>query len=278
MPEIMSRLPQLADDYLLTDEQIESYQRDGHIALRKVADAEEVAAYRPVFAEVVDKCKTETRKLEDRDTYHKAFLQVGNLWEIDEGVRRFVLARRFAKIAAELMGVDGIRLWHDQALFKEAGGGHTPWHQDHYYWPLATDQTITLWMPLVNAPVESGTMIFASGSHREGAIAQMQISDASAEFFRRHVIEREYQLATYDLNAGDATFHSGWTLHKTPGNSLNYVREVMTIIYYADGARVAEPTNEHQPQDLKRWLPGLKPGDLAVTELNPLLYHKNLNP
>ena len=29
-----------------------------------------------------------------------------------------------------LMGVDGVGLYHDQALVKEAGGGHTPWHCD----------------------------------------------------------------------------------------------------------------------------------------------------
>ena len=36
-----------------------------------------------------------------------------------------------------------VRLYHDQALFKEAGGGITPWHQDQHYWPLDTDRTIT---------------------------------------------------------------------------------------------------------------------------------------
>src|SRR5207249_11996994 len=57
-----------------------------------------------------------------------------------------------------------ICLYHDQALFKEAGGGRTPWHQDMYYWPLDTDRTITMWMPLVDVPAEVGSMLFASGS------------------------------------------------------------------------------------------------------------------
>ena len=117
-------------------------------------------------------------------------------------------------------------------------------------------------------------LIFASGSHREGSLAQMSISDASSEYFRRLCIEREFPLATCDLAPGDATFHSGWTLHKAPGNSAGWVREAMTIIYFADGTRVAEPANEYQPADLARWLPGLKPGDLAASPLNPLLYHK----
>ena len=59
--------------------------------------------------------------------------------------------------AAHLLGVDGVRLSHDQALFKEPGGGRTPWHQDQCYWPLDTDKTITMWMPLVDVPGEVGT-------------------------------------------------------------------------------------------------------------------------
>lgn len=43
--------------------------------------------------------------------------------EKSEIIQRFVMARRFAKVAAELMGVDGVRIYHDQALFKEPSGG-----------------------------------------------------------------------------------------------------------------------------------------------------------
>ena len=47
-------------------------------------------------------------------------------------------------------------LYHDQALFKEPGGGPTPWHQDQYYWPFDTDKTITMWMPLVEVGPVAG--------------------------------------------------------------------------------------------------------------------------
>ena len=76
------------------------------------------------------------------------------------------------------------------------------------------------------------------------------------------------------MTAGDATFHAGWTLHRAPGNSTDVMREVMTIIFFADGVRIGEPQNPQQANDLKGWLPGLAPGDLAASELNPLVYHK----
>src|SRR5208283_1432214 len=103
-----------------------------------------------VILQARERFGAEATPLEKRDTYGKAFLKGMNLWVKDEGVKQFVLARRFAKLAAQLLGVDGVRVYHDQALLKEPGGGLTPWHQDQHYWPLATDKTITMWMPLAD--------------------------------------------------------------------------------------------------------------------------------
>jgi hypothetical protein len=73
------------------------------------------------------------------------------------------------------------------------------------------------------------------------------------------------------MTAGDASFHSGWVLHSAPSNATDVLREVMTVIYFADGARVTEPDNRNRARDLQRWLPGLKPGDLAASAINPRL-------
>jgi ectoine hydroxylase-related dioxygenase (phytanoyl-CoA dioxygenase family) len=73
------------------------------------------------------------------------------------------------------------------------------------------------------------------------------------------------------MSAGDATFHGGWTLHKASANSSSVTRDVMTVIYFASDLVVEEPTNEPQRRDLARWLPGLVPGQLAASELNPVI-------
>jgi hypothetical protein len=73
------------------------------------------------------------------------------------------------------------------------------------------------------------------------------------------------------LKAGDATWHYGLTLHHAPGNDSDLMREVMTIIYFADGARIVAPQSEHQEADRQRWLNGKSPGELANGPLNPLI-------
>lgn len=269
----LQHLPSLDEPYPVTAAQREQYLEEGHIILRGIATPEEIAPYEEHISELVAKIKGQSAKpLSERDTYHKAFLQVGNLWEIDEVVKKFVTSPRFGKVASDLMGVDGVRLYHDQALYKEPGGGHTPWHQDQVYWPFSTPSTITMWMPLVDAPVESGTMVLASGSHKDGLLSQMSISDESSEFFRLQAIERNWRLIINDMKAGDATFHSGWTVHKAVGNSTPRMRKTMTVIWYEDGVKIGEPSNNMQPIDMARWFPGQKPGDVAGTHLNPVCW------
>jgi ectoine hydroxylase-related dioxygenase (phytanoyl-CoA dioxygenase family) len=241
--------------------------------LRGVASREEIAAYRPEIESAVQQDSRETRPIEERDTYGKAFLQVPNLWRRHEAVKRFVFAPRFAKIAAGLLGVPAVRLYHDQALFKEAGGGQTPWHQDQYYWPLDSDNTITMWMPLIDIPADIGSMTFVSGSQKLGYLGSFPISDESNRQFEQMIKENHLPLETHGaLAAGDSTWHSGWILHGAPPNPTSTLRSVMTIIYFADGTRVAEPETDGQKIDLALWLKGLTHGDLAASERNPRLW------
>lgn len=266
-------LPQLDDRALVTPEMAEAYSRNGHILVRRVASGEEIAAFRLVLRNAALTFNRETRPLEERDVYGRAFLQVMNLWTVDEGARRFTFARRFARVAAELMGVEAVRLYHDQALFKEPGGGPTPFHQDQHYWPLDTDKTITMWMPLVPVTEEVGSLTFVTGSHRLGGLGDLPISDESEETFRASIADRGLETVTHGaMNPGDATFHSGWTIHGAPGNPTGSVREIMTVIYMAADARVTEPDNANRVDDLATWLPGCVPGDFAASPLNPVLW------
>ena len=246
--------------------------KNGHVLVRHVATAEEITEHRHAIGEAVRRSSTEARALEDRSTYDKAFLQVTNLWQLDDGVKRFVFEKTFAQLAADLLGVENVRLYHDQALFKEPGGGHTPWHQDKYYWPLDTDKIVTMWMPLADIDEEMGMITFASGSHKFGAIDNVEISDESEELFNSYVAEKRFPIEkAAEMKAGDATFHLGWTIHSAGPNRSDRMREVMTIIYFADGARIIDPNSEHQAADLDAWFQGLNPGDQAASPLNPIM-------
>jgi ectoine hydroxylase-related dioxygenase (phytanoyl-CoA dioxygenase family) len=267
-------LPDLTSEYALEPATVEAYRRDGHVTVRGLATRGEVEAFRPAIAAVVDSVQRRADPQGRLDDYSRLFTQVTNAWRLSEPVRRFVCARRFAQVAARLMGVRGVRLYHDQALVKEPGGEPTPWHQDQYYWPLETDHTVTLWMPLVDVAPEMGPMTFASGSHRARDLEARPISEDTNARLARYVEEKRFALATGPLSAGDATFHSGRTLHSAGANRSPRRREVMTVIYFADGTRLSALDNPHRKVDAEVFLPGVRPGQLAQTPLNPLLYEE----
>ena len=240
--------------------------------VRGVASREEIAACRPVVQQVV----AEVTRKDDRqgriDDYSRLFTQVTNIWRVNEAARQVVFNRRRASIAAQLLGTPSVRLYHDQALFKPPGADRTPWHQDRYYWPLDTDLTVTMWLPLTDVSEEMGPTRFASTSHRAGPLGDLAISGATDVRLAEVIAERGWRVESAPVAAGDATFHAGGTIHSAGANRSDRVREVLTIIYYAAGTRVAAPANDNQRVDMEAFLPGTKPGDEAKSELNPILF------
>jgi ectoine hydroxylase-related dioxygenase (phytanoyl-CoA dioxygenase family) len=195
-----------------------------------------------------------------------------NLWTSDELVKEFVFGKRLARIAAELMGTCGTRLYHDQALYKEAGGGITPWHADQYYWPFASTHTVTAWVPLQAVPLEMGPMGFAAGSHALDLGRDMEIGDASQAKIEKELMRHDLPMDEEPFELGDVSFHAGWTFHRAGQNITTRPREVMTVIYMDQDMRLAAPQNKYQKSDWEGWCPGAKIGERIDTPLNPVLW------
>ncbi|MCH2414025.1 MAG: phytanoyl-CoA dioxygenase family protein [Acidimicrobiales bacterium] len=266
---------ELAADRGATPDEISSFSDQGHACIRGLATPDEVAGFAPTICEAADRLAwNRDVPLDKQRAYDRAFHQaIGLCWH-DEVIRRFVFAARFARMAAELLGVDGVRLYHDQALVKRAGGGPTPWHQDAYYWPFDGESAITMWLALCDIPAEVGSMVFADGTNHLGDLRGPAISDESEDHFTRLLAAEALPTSTHGaMRVGDATFHAGWTLHSAGPNPSDRDRPAMTVIYVADGARVLEIERDEQRLDLALYLPGAVPGAPAATDRNPLLWH-----
>jgi ectoine hydroxylase-related dioxygenase (phytanoyl-CoA dioxygenase family) len=245
---------------------------NGFVKLPGVFDAATVEAYEPEITAKVIELNTQHLPLEERDTYGKAFLQITNLWRHSELVRELVFSRRLARIAAELLGVDGVRLYHDQALYKEPGGGITPWHADQYYWPLATDRMVTVWIPLQETGAQMGPLAFAAGSHRFSIGRDLAISDDSEQRIAEALAAQDFPIVDEPFALGEVSYHLGWTFHRASPNNSTMPRRVMTIIYMDADITVAEPVNDNQRADLHAWLDDAEVGTVPNGPLNPELY------
>ena len=129
-----------------------------------------------------------------------------------------------------------------------------------------------MWMPLIDINVNMGMLTFASGSHTKGRIFNYEISDESEQAYNDYVKDNNFPISrATEMKAGDATWHYGYTIHNAPGNNSASMREVMTIIYFADGAKVHEPQNSWQKKDLEVWMMNTPVGEKIDTEINPLV-------
>ena len=262
--------------FSLTKNQIEFYNENGYIKLKHVLSPELLEKYRRVITERVAELSADTVPMDQRTTYGKAFLQIMNLWTKSDSVQEFVFGKRLARIAAELMGATGVRLYHDQALYKEAGGGITPWHADQYYWPVSSEKTITAWIPLQETPEDMGPLAFCEKSHRFQLGRDLEISDESEITLKQALNTFSLEEGGFDL--GDVSFHAGWTFHRAGANSTDRPREVMTIIYVDEDIRLVPPKNKNQIADMERWCPGVQVGEVVASPLNPVLYSSKPTP
>lgn len=273
----MSKVPPqihalLSAPYTLTTEQIDFYQKYRYIKLKQVLDAATVAFFNSAIGAKVAEINKVTSKVEERDTYGKAFLQLFNLWREDETIKELIFSKRLGKIAADLMQVTGVRIYHDQALFKEAGGGITPWHADQYYWPLETDKTITAWIPLQQTPLNMGPLEFSAGSHHIVEGRELAIGDESERLMQQRLRVTDYTHVIEPFDLGEVSFHSGWLFHRAGANTSGIMRKVMTIIYMDQHMRLKQPENDNQKLDWEVWCPGAVVGEEIDTQLNPVIY------
>ena len=262
----------LQTNYELSKEQIKFYQTNRFIKLKEVLNEETLVFFNKTISARVNKMNTITTRLEERGTYGKAFLQLFNLWCEDDVVKELIFSKRLAKIATDLMQVNGVRMYHDQALFKEGGGGITPWHADQYYWPLVTDKTVTAWIPLQAIPFENGPLEFSAGSHQIVEGRELEIGDESENIIQQKLKVTDYKHVIEPFDAGEISFHSGWVFHRAGANFSNQMRKVMTIIYMDKDMKLKNPENKNQINDWNTWCPGAGIGEVINSPLNPVLY------
>ena len=132
-------------------------------------------------------------------------------------------SRAWRETAARLLGVDAVRLWHDQALYKEPGGRETDPHQDHPYWPIVETNTITAWIPFDGSTLESGAMGYLPGSHRLGLREFVNIFTGDRVTTRwRGGSWPGSSRCSSRCRAGAVAFHHGLTFHLAAAQRHRY--------------------------------------------------------
>ncbi|HEY8960202.1 phytanoyl-CoA dioxygenase family protein, partial [Chitinophaga sp.] len=141
---------------LLTQKQIQSYREDGFLVIENFLNQEELSHWRQVVTEAVE--QREGRKMPGSDKkigeddginkeseyFGKVFDQMINIWQTNDAAKQMMLDERLGKMAAELAGWDGTRIWHDQVLIKRPWANPTSWHLDTPFWSFTDRRALSI--------------------------------------------------------------------------------------------------------------------------------------
>ena len=259
---------ELIAPYNLTQEHCLTFQRNGFIKLPNVLSSGAVTRLRHELLKLLNEAFDTSQPGNTR------FLSLEMMWLNNDIIKSFVLSPRIAKIAANLLGTQKVRLYHDNALAKEPGCGRTPWHYDDHHFPLATDDVVTAWIPAQPIPIEMGPLAFAKPLGVYELVKDLEFNKFDTSYDKQ-IIEifksNNVSIENGPFEMGEVSFHHNKSLHTAASNRSNMKRIVLANTFFADGARIVkQPTMVSG--DWQKFIPNVGPGEIAASPLNPICW------
>ncbi|MCY3781443.1 MAG: phytanoyl-CoA dioxygenase family protein [Chloroflexi bacterium] len=263
-------------NHIVTNEQIQFYQDNGFVIIDDFLDADDLQIWRTYVDEAVanrgKRKLADGSSMEEDNYYAQVFTQRINLWNDHEGMRRLMLDERLGKMAADLAGVDGIRIWHDQALIKPPWGNPTAWHLDNPYWSFSSRAAISLWVALDDATRDNGCLYFLPGTHKLATWDNVSIGSNISGLFNAYPEWSKLEAVPAEMKAGSCSFHNGLLAHGAGANMTPYHRRAMTCAYMPDGCTFNGTQNILPPELFESYAIG----DVIDEEAQvPLIYHRS---
>jgi phytanoyl-CoA hydroxylase len=267
----------------LTESQIGFYRENGYVIIEDFLSPAELETWRTAVTEALvqrngQKMPGKDIKIgeddginKDADYYNNVFDQLLNLWQTNDKVKALMLDERIGKMAADLSGADGIRIWHDQALIKKPWANPTSWHLDTPFWSCSDRRARCIWVALDDATLENGCLFFIPGSHKQTTFENPGIGKNMGAIFNFYPQFKGAKSVAAPMKAGSCSFHCGLIIHGAHANMTPGFRRAMTCAYMPDGN-----TFNGEPNILPdSYLETIKVGDpLNDDAQNPLIYKR----
>jgi len=229
---------------LLTDAQVQQFDRDGYLRGARVLNDDQVEELRDELVRVIDdrdnssvKQPALLRNLSaDSET---TIWQIVNIWQASSAYKRLLYNDTICQEMAQLTGAKTLRIWHDQIQYKPAStGGVNMWHQDAPLWPVLAPMTeVSAWIALDDVDPENGCMSMVPGSHKWGnnmeTLFKIQAFDALPDTFEGHPIE----VRTCPVQKGEVHYHHSLTWHGSPANKSGRPRRAIAIHFMTEETR-----------------------------------------
>jgi hypothetical protein len=211
---------------MITQDQIETYHRDGYLLVPKLFSPEEIALLYSVATD--DTVTTNSFDLNDQEGKKTKL----TLWFTagDDSFGLMSRCRRTIETVQWLLGAGEVCHFHSKVMQKQPQvGGAWEWHQDYGYWYkngfLFPEAMISVMVALTDANKENGCLQVLKGTHKMQRFEHNFIGEqqgADADFVRE--AEKVSDLVYCELKAGDVLFFHPNLLHRSEANLSDYPR------------------------------------------------------
>jgi ectoine hydroxylase len=251
--------------HLISPAETAAWQRDGYILLRRLFDADEMAALLRYAKSDAALLAGSTSRLDAAGNSTKL-----TLWNHagDDLYSMFSRSPRIVDRMEQLLGGE-VYHYHTKMMLKEPFvGGAWEWHQDYGYWYdngcLFPDMASCL-IAVDRATKENGCLQVIPGSQRMGRIEHGKVAgQTGADAERVKAALQRMPLVHIECEPGDALFFHGNLLHKSDRNESPNPRWSLICCYNAAS------NNPYKESKHPRYSPLAKVTDDAIRTWRPL--------
>jgi ectoine hydroxylase-related dioxygenase (phytanoyl-CoA dioxygenase family) len=201
----------------------------------------------------------------------------------------YVFESGVAALAGQAMGANEIRIYFDHLFIKEPETKEVFfWHQDLPYWPFKAGKICSIWVAATDCSRETSGLEFVRESHRSGKwYKPVGVKDVKgAEWVNQGVGEEcpdfgaareQYDIVSWDMNAGDALIFDALTCHASGGNRSKTQRRIALSTRWLgeDAVWDPRPGTDHAIKnvcDVSRLRPGTPADD---DEVFPVVWRRD---
>jgi phytanoyl-CoA hydroxylase len=233
---------------MLSDKQVQEFERNGCLIGGKVISDEDVEELRAELDRVIAAHQAggfsddQPKPVMVGNLGGKAdsvVWQVVNIWEASPAFERLLYNRAVVEALHQLTREQDLQVWHDQIQFKPPKhGGINNWHQDAPYWPIIKPETpVTAWIALDDGDESNGCMWMVPGSHKWGNHIKMLETNPHEKFFEvgndftppADAPVKSVQRIAWPVRKGEVSFHHSMTWHGSHKNNSDRPRRAIAI-------------------------------------------------
>jgi hypothetical protein len=227
--------------HALTPEQIEEFDRDGHLVLKGFYRPEEVQLLVDTFMEVhrngpVKGYFSPKTAEEANGDPLQMYPRIMHPHRFNEAALRYLLDARLEPVLTDLFGEEPLAA-QSMLYFKPAGGRGQALHQDNFYLNVEPGTCIAAWLALDVIDPENGCLEVVPGTHKMDLFCPEE-ADTTQSFTREYVPPPPgLEKVPVIMEPGDMLFFNGTLVHGSgPNRSKDRFRRSFICHYIGRSA------------------------------------------